>query len=99
LSVWPWPNRRANFRGENDVVAVGKIANRAPEHRFALAARVVVGRVEEIDAQIEGPLEERPALLFAQSPRVVAAGRRAGLGRTVAHAAETNARHLKSGLA
>ena len=39
-----------------------------PEHLFAVAARVDIGGVEEVDAKIERLAEEGPALFFVESP-------------------------------
>src|SRR3984893_13591342 len=51
-------------------------------------------RVAEIDAGFERPLDERPALLLAEAPGVIAA-----VAAAVAHAAQTNPRHVEAGAA
>ena len=64
------------------VVDVGK---RATDDLLARPERVHVRGVEEVDAELERPGDERPARLFVERPRMVAASRLA-----VAHASEAH---------
>src|SRR5258707_1001515 len=61
---------------------------------FAAAERITVRRIEEIDAGFERPLDERPALLLAEAPGVIAA-----VAAAVAHAAQADPRHVEAGAA
>jgi hypothetical protein len=66
----------------------------AAENLLAGAGRIDVGGVEEVDAGFQRTLDEGPAVLFAEAPRMVAA-----LGVAIAHSAKANARHFKAGAA
>src|SRR5262249_40361543 len=55
--------------------------------------RIRVGRVEEIDAGLEGALDERAARLFIQRPGVQTTSRHAE-----AHAAQAEPRDLEAGI-
>ena len=70
-----------------------------PRNSSLCAARVDVGGVEEVDAEIEGLPEEGLALLFVEGPGVAAGrkGRRGGYA--VGHAAEADAGDFQAGLA
>src|SRR5688572_32114061 len=54
---------------------------RAPDDFLADTPRIHVGGIEEIDAALDGPLDERPAGPFVQHPRPP-------LGRAVGHGAK-----------
>jgi hypothetical protein len=56
--------------------------------------QVAIGGVEKIDSRFQRALDKRPALFFAEAPRVVAS-----IAAAIAHAAETNARDIKAGAA
>src|SRR5262249_22608247 len=60
---------------------------------LARTVGVPVGGVEEVDADVEGPLEEGAACRLVERPRVGAA-----LGHAVAHAPQTKAGDLQPGL-
>ena len=66
-----------------------EVAQRPADDLLAHALRVHVGGVEEGDAELERPPDERPAVLFVQHPR--APGRRA-----VGHRAEAQPRDLQA---
>ena len=70
----------------------GKVPDCATEDLFAAAERITVRGVEEIDAAFKRPLDERAGLFLAEAPGMVAA-----IDRAVAHAAETDPRHVKAG--
>jgi hypothetical protein len=76
----------------HDLVAPAEIPDRAAENLLAVAERIPVGRVEEIDAALQRALDERAALLLAEAPGMVTL-----VAPAVAHAAEANARHVQTG--
>ena len=77
--------------GDHDLVAAGEILQRPADDLLAGAVGIDVGGIEEVDAEFQRPLDERPALLLVERPGMVAA-----IGRSVRHAAETQARNLKA---
>ena len=72
----------------HDLVALREVLQRAADDLLADAARVHVGGVEEVDAVLEGALDERPAGRLVQHPRPP---RR----RAVGHGAEAEPRDLQ----
>ena len=66
---------------------------------FAVAAGVDIGGVPEIDAEIEGLAEEGRTIGFVERPRLAAGKWFASSGRTVGHAAETDAGDFEAGVA
>ena len=84
--------------GEDDVFAFGVGLEEAADEFFAGAVGVDVGGVEEIDAEIEGLLEEGLAVVFVEGPGV-AAGSSGRWGDAVGHAAKTDAGDFKAGVA
>ena len=58
--------------GDDDLVAAGEVLDRAAEDLLAVAERIAVRGVEEIDAGFERLLDERAAFFLAQAPGVVA---------------------------
>ena len=70
------------------------VEQRPADDLLAGAVGIDVGGVEEVDAEVERLLDERPALRLAERPGVVAA-----VGLAVAHAAEAEARDLEAGAA
>ena len=75
-----------NLGGDYHFVAPRKISNRPAEDLLAVAERIAVGRIEEIDPGFERLLDKRPAFLFVEAPGVVPA-----VAATIAHAAEADA--------
>src|SRR6185503_5256360 len=88
------PDRSPHFGGENDLVALREVADGAAQHLFALAGRIHVGGIEEVDARFERPLEVRASILFAQRPRPLQDSGRLGL--PVAHTSEAHTRNLQA---
>src|SRR4051794_29441479 len=80
--------------GQDDVVAVGEVADRPAGDLLAGAVGVDVRGVEEGDPAGQGLLDEPAAVLLAEGPGVVAPVRLAE-----AHHAETDAGHLETGVA
>src|SRR5205823_4415565 len=83
-----------DFGGDDDLVAAREILDRAAEDFLAVAERIAVRRVEEIDARFERLLDEGPALLLGEAPGMIAE-----IAAAVAHAAEANARDIEAGAA
>ncbi len=77
-------HRQADLRGDDDLVALRELLQRAPGDLFADAARVHVRGVEEVDAALERAFDERPARRFVERPRMP-------LRRSVRHHAEADA--------
>ena len=69
------------------------------QHRLALAARVDIGGIEEIDAQIECLPQERFGFFFVQRPCLPSRQQFARGRATVGHASEADARNFESGMA
>jgi hypothetical protein len=82
----PWCN--------DDLVAAREILDRSAEDFLAVAERIAVRGVEEIDACFERLLDERPALRLGEAPGMIAE-----IGAAVAHAAEANAGDIEAGTA
>src|SRR5271169_3667102 len=59
------PHPAIHFVGADDLVAPSEIVDRAAEDLFAIAERIAVRRVEEIDPGVERALDERAALRLA----------------------------------
>ena len=79
---------------DHHLVAAGEILDRPAEDLLAGAERIAIRGVEEIDAGFERLLDERPALLLAEAPGMVAA-----IAAAIAHAAEADARDIEAGAA
>ena len=92
--VRPRPHRVAQLGGNHDVVAVREVTERAAEDLLAGAVRVQVGGVEEVDASLEGMLDERAAGFLVQRPDRVAA-----VGIAVGHRADGDRGHVQAGSA
>ncbi len=60
------PHRVEDLRGQHDVLAVA-LEGRADD-LLASSARVHVGRVDEVDTQLEGALDDRDGLLLLDDP-------------------------------
>ena len=65
-------HRAIDLGGDHDLVAPREILDRAAEDLLAAAEGIAIGGVEEIDAGFERLLDERPALLLAEAPGMVA---------------------------
>jgi hypothetical protein len=76
--------------GQDDLLAGREVGQRPAHDLLAGAVGVDVGRIEEVDARLDGPLHEGSALLLGQAPTVVAP-----LGHAVAHAAEADNRDVQ----
>ena len=93
-AVRPLAHAAVDLGRDHHLVAPREVEQRAADDLFAGAVRIDVGGVEEVDAEVERLLDERPARRLAERPRVVAA-----LGLAVAHAAQADARDVEAGAA
>ncbi len=93
LAVGVRAHRVVDLGRDHDLVPSGEVAQGAADDLLARAVGIGVGGVEEVDAELEGSFDERPALFFVERP-----GMRASLRHPVAHAAEADARDLEAGL-
>src|SRR4051794_5346927 len=93
-TVWARAHAVINLGRDDDFLAAREIADRAAEYLLALAERVAVGGIEEIDAGLDGAPEERAAFFLAQRPLMKTA-----IAAAVAHAAEAEARDVEAGAA
>jgi hypothetical protein len=66
--------------GDDHFVATGKVPCRTTEDLLALAERVAIGGVEEIDPRLQRALDERPASA-GQPLRPASAARNQGHGK------------------
>ena len=82
-------DRVEHLGGDHHLFAPGQLLDRAAEHGFALATRIHVGGIEEVDAVLDGPLVERAAGGFVQDPRPP-------VRRAVGHGAETEPRDFQA---
>jgi len=85
----------AHLGGEHDFVALGEVLEGAAEDFLADATCVHVGRVKEVDAEIQRPPDNRAAVLLIQRPRVVGPT----FSGPEAHGAEADARDVHAGVA
>src|SRR3984893_8364156 len=88
------PHAPIDLCGDDHFVATGKVPCRATEDLLALAERVAIGGVEEIDPRLQRALDEGPVFLFAEAPRVVAS-----VAAAIAHAPQANTRDIQAGAA
>ena len=79
--------------GDDDLVPIGEVLQSASEDLLTRANGIDVGGIEEIDPQLEGFLDDRPAVFFVQHPFVNPPCR-----VPEPHAAEADARHIHSGV-
>src|SRR5207302_8689478 len=56
--------------GDDNLVPLGEVLQSASEELLTLAKGIDVGGIEEIDPQLEGFLDDRPAVFFVQHPFV-----------------------------
>src|ERR1700722_13021993 len=94
FSVGSRAHRMTQFGRDDDIVALGEVAQGAAEDLLARALRIHVGGIEEIDATVDGVLDQRTRLVFAERPHRVTAA-----GITVGHRADRNGRHVQTGRA
>jgi hypothetical protein len=83
-----------DLRGDDDLVAAGVLLQRLPDDLLARPGGVDVRGVEEVDAELDGLLDQRPAVLLAEGPRMAAS-----VGFAERHAAEADAGHVEAGAA
>ena len=88
-AIRSWPHAAIDLGSDHDLVSSSEILDRTPENLLAVAERIAVRRVEEIDAGFERTLDERTAFLLAEAPRVIAA-----VAAAIAHAPQANPRHV-----
>src|SRR4051812_9293254 len=85
-------HRTMDLGGDDHLVALGEIAQCPAVDLLARSGRIDIGGVEEVDAQLQRTLNEGPALLLAQGPRMVSP-----VGLSISHAAKAQARHFQAG--
>jgi hypothetical protein len=90
--IGPVAPREKDFRRDHQLIALAHLAQGAADDFFARAIGVDVGRVEKINSEFECARDKGPALLFVQTPGMIAPFRHA-----VGHAAEAEARHFQAG--
>ncbi len=83
-TVWPLANRKVDLGGQHHFIPAGKVTQSPTGDFFADAKRVHIGRVKEVDAQLQRALDDRAALVFRQNPV-------APLRRAVGHHPQANA--------
>ena len=82
-----------HLRGDDNLVPIGEVLQSASEELLTRAKGIDVGGVEEIDPQLKGFLDNRPAVFFTQHPFVNPTFR-----VPKPHAPETDSRHIHSGV-
>ena len=87
-------HRPVHLGRQDDLVTVGEISERSADDLLARADGVDVRRVEEVDAGVEGILDETSTGVLVERPRVVAGHRIAE-----AHASDADAGDLEAGTA
>src|SRR5580704_17545175 len=85
--------------GDDDGFAAGVGLEEVAQNDFAVAARIDIGCIEEVDAEVEGLAQEGPAFFLVHGPVMTAANGFAGSGRAIGHAAQADAGNLESGFA
>ena len=85
-------HRHEDLGGDDDLVAVGHLPQRAAGDLLARAVGVGVRGVEEVDPGVEGLAEEGFRRVLVEGPRVGAA-----VGDAVAHAPQADPRHVDTG--
>src|SRR5688572_29912182 len=73
----------------NDLIPLREVLQSAPEDLLTRPNGIDIGRIEEIDAQLEGFLDDRPAIFLIQHPFV-----NPTLRVPKPHTAETDTRDL-----
>ena len=82
------------FGGDDHIFPAGKIPQSPSQEPLTGAALVGDGGIEEVDAQLQPPADDLPAVLLIQRPAVLAVGR---VAKT--HAAHTDAADSQPGIA
>jgi hypothetical protein len=82
-----------HLRGDDRLVPAGDLGKCPPHDLLAGPVGIDVGGVEEVDAELDRSMDERPARRVVERPLVVAALRVA-----VRHAAKSDPRHVQAGL-
>ena len=92
--VAPSVHGEVHLGGDHHFIAVGHVAQGPPDDLLAGAQRIGVGRVEEVDAKLQRPLDDRAAGGLVDAPVLHAA-------RLLpeAHAAEADAGDIQAGVA
>ena len=93
-AVGPLVHPLVDLGRDHDLAAPRVVEQRPADDLLARSGRIHVGGVEEVDAEVERLLQERPARRLAEGPDVAAA-----VGLAVAHAAEAEARDVEAGAA
>jgi hypothetical protein len=87
-AVRPRPHPAVDLGREHHVVTLDEILQRAADDFLGCAVGIDIGGIEEIDAEIEGLLDQGAALFLVQRP-----GMRATIGDAVAHASDAEPRY------
>jgi hypothetical protein len=66
--VRTWSHRMSDFCRNDNVIAIGEIRQRTAEDFFARSSGVHVGRVEEVDPDVQRVLDERGQQLQSPDP-------------------------------
>src|SRR5512134_1894100 len=98
--VWTRAHHPPDFRRDDDLFAASEFPKRAAGDLLACPKAVHVGRVEEVDAMLDGAPEERPRFVLFQSPLPTQSrSRHCRGGISVAHATEADSGDGESGVA
>ena len=85
------PHDAMHLGGDDNLVPPGKILDGASQNFLASAEAVDIGRIKEIDAQIQRSLDDGFAVFFVPRPFVYSA-----FGIAKAHAAEAQRRDIQT---
>ena len=91
FSVWLIAHHALGFGGDYDGLAARVGLEEPADHRFAFAAGINVGGIEEVNAQIESLAQEGLAFGLVQRPGVAAGQRLSSSRAAIGHASKTNA--------
>src|ERR1051326_5066283 len=78
---------------DDDLVPIGEVPQSPSENLLTRADRIDIGGIEKIDPQLQGFLDDRPAVFFIQYPLMNPPCRVAE-----PHAAQADARYIHSGV-
>jgi hypothetical protein len=73
-----------DLRGDHDLVSPRELAEQLADDPFGRSCRIAVRRVEEVDPQVDGALDDGTAIVLTQRP-----GMSAGIRVAERHASET----------
>src|SRR6266581_2052216 len=79
--------------GDDDLLPIREVLQGASEDLLTLPNGIDVGRIEEVDPQLERFLDDRPAVFLVKHPLV-----NPTFGVPKAHATEADARHIHAGV-